>query len=417
MTKRINELRAERNELSKNARHILDNNKGALSTEEQTNIQTIYDKIDSIDKTLGLLERQAQLDGDEADVVAKKAEALGVSVDQASDIQARYSKAFKNFVCFGERGLSQDDITTLYKTNQIHAAQSGQQANGAQGGYLVPNGWGGKLIEALQAFGGVRSVATVIQTEGGNPIPFPTVDETAQEGEIVAESTTAASQDITFGTTTIGAYKYSSKAVVVPFELLQDQGPGMDVEQYIRRALADRIARITNKHYTTGTGTSQPRGVVTAAASGKVAASGNTTTVTYDDLVDLEHSVDPAYRASPSVRFMLHDTSLRNLKKLKDTQGRPIWVPEISGVAPNTLLGYQYTVNQNMPVMAANAKSILFGDFSQYIVRDVMNVTLFRFEDSAYVTKGQIGFLAWFRGDGNLVTAGQPIKYLQNSAS
>ncbi len=176
----------------------------------------------------------------------------------------------------------------------------------------------------------MRAVATVMQTSGGNMIPWPTVDETAVEGEIVPENTAATTGDFNFGTTNIGAYKFSSKIVTIPFELLQDQGPGFDIEAFTRRALATRIARITNRLFTTGTGTGQPQGIVTATGIGKVGLTGQTAAVLPDDLVDLEHSVDPAYRSMPGVGWMWHDTTLRQLKKLKDSQGRPLWLPGFS---------------------------------------------------------------------------------------
>jgi HK97 family phage major capsid protein len=263
----------------------------------------------------------------------------------------------------------------------------------------------------------MRNVANVIQTTGGNPIPFPTVDETGNMGEIVAESVTAAAQDIAFGTVSIGAFKWSSKQFAIPFELLQDQGAGIDVEALVRRSAATRIARIQNLKFTVGTGTGEPQGIVTAAAAGKVGTTGQTVTVLPDDLIDLEHSVDPAYRSLPGVGFMFHDTTLKVLKKLKDTQNRPLWLPGLSVKEPDTINQYTYTINQDMPVMAANAKSIVFGKLDEYMIRDVTQVTLFRFDDSVFITKGQIGFLAWARGDGKLVTGGQPVKYYQNSAT
>ena len=89
----------------------------------------------------------------------------------------------------------------------------------------------------------------------------------------------------------------------------------------------------------------------------------------------------------------------------------------LAGPMPDTLLGYTVTINQDVATMAANAKSILFGDFSRYTIRDVMGLTLFRFDDSAYIKLGQIGFLAWMRAGGTLTDGGEPIKYYQNSAT
>jgi len=251
----------------------------------------------------------------------------------------------------------------------------------------------------------------------GNPIPWPTVDETAEEGEIVPENTAATNEDINFGTVQIGAYKFSSKVFTVPIELLMDQGPGIDIEAFIRRAAATRIARIQNRLFTTGTGTAQPLGQVTAATACKVGSTGSTTDVEFDDLTDLEHSIDPAYRMMPDVGWMFHDSTLRELKKKKDTQNRPIWLPGHAVDEPDTINGYGYTINQDMPVMAANARSVLFGKLDEYLIRDIMEVTLFRFDDSAFMTKGQIGFLAWARADGRPITAGAPVKFYQNSAT
>lgn len=102
---------------------------------------------------------------------------------------------------------------------------------------------------------------------------------------------------------------------------------------------------------------------------------------------------------------------------MKDNQGRPLWLPGFDTKEPDTFNGYRYAINQHMPQMVASAKSIAFGDMSQYLIRDIMNVTLFRFDDSAYITRGQIGFLAWSRHDGKLVSAGAPVKTFQQSAT
>lgn len=288
----------------------------------------------------------------------------------------------------------------------------------AEGGYTVPTEVAQSVIEALKAFGGMREAATVIQTDGGNPINWPTSDGTAEVGEIVAENTAATALDITFGVKTLNVFKYSSKVVAVPFELLQDSA--VDIEGLVRGRLAQRLGRISNTHYTNGSGSGQPTGLVTAATVGVTASTGGTVTVTYSNLVDLIHSVDPAYRIGGVCRFMMNDNSLKAVQKLLDTNNRPIWSESydagILGGVPLRLLGYPITINQDMPSMAANAKSIAFGDFSQYVIRDVLQVAMFRFADSPYIKLGQIGFLAWMRSGGNL-TDSNAVKLFQNSAS
>ena len=234
---------------------------------------------------------------------------------------------------------------------------------------------------------------------------------------IVGENVEVGSEDATFGTLAHVVYKFSSKDITVPFELLQDSQ--IDVEAFIENRLVQRIGRATNAFFTTGTGSSQPAGLVTRATTGVTAATGSATSITFDNLLALVHSVDPAYRRAKGVGFMMHDNSLLKVRQIKDTAGRPVFLPGYEGLGQSmgdTILGYRVTVNQDMATMAANAKSIAFGDLEQYYVRDVMDVTLFRFDDSAYAKLGQVGFLAWHRSGGNLVDTGA-VKLYVNSAT
>lgn len=292
---------------------------------------------------------------------------------------------------------------------------------GEEGGYTVQTEIAKSILEALKKFGGMRNVADVIQTASGNPMPFPTSDGTSEEGEIVDENQSASDSDVTFGTKDFRIFKYSSKVVPVPFELLQDSA--INMEEFINARLRQRLGRVTNKHFTIGTGTNQPEGAITAAQVGVTASNGTSqvTAVTYDSLVDLQHSVDAAYREGGNCRFMMSDSALRQVRKVKDSSGRPIFVPGYEtgnpGGAPNRILGDPVEVNQHMAAMAANARSIAYGDFSHYKIRDVMQVTLFRFSDSAYAKKGQVGFLAWMRSGGGLVDVGGAVKVFINAAS
>lgn len=412
----IQALRARRSEKAKAARNLLDQNTTTWSEEVQGEVDAIYAEIEQIDAQIEREQRQLDLEAQMAlaandpDTPAAPAAAGGRT--QRSEPHALI---FDAYLRGGERAVNRLDEAVLAEYHRlVQAAQS--TGVDSEGGYLVPRDFSGILLEKLKTFGGVRAVANVQRTESGRTIDWPTVDETAEEGELVGESAEAGDGDIVFGTTSIGAYKYSSKVVTVPIELIQDQAVG-DLEGFINRALTTRLGRITNKHFTIGTGVNQPKGIVVASTEGKVGLAGQTTSVTYDDLVDLEHSVDPAYRRE-GPGWMFHDTTLKVLKKLKDQDGRPLWRPGITGGDPADVLGYGYTINQDMAQMAANAKSILFGDFSKYLVRDVMQVTLFRFTDSVYTKKGQVGFLAWMRADGDLIDAsGEAIRHYKNAAA
>lgn len=283
----------------------------------------------------------------------------------------------------------------------------------SEGGYTVPSEIAAMVIEKLKAFGGMRECATVLTTAGGNSLNFPTSDGTGEVGEILAENAVATGGDVTFGTVALPTYMYSSKQIALPLQLIQDSA--IDVIAMVVARLAMRIARIQNTHFTVGAGSTLPDGVISRAGVGKTGTTGQTLTVTYDDLIDLKHAVNRAHRVG--AKYMMNDLSVATVSKIKDTTGRPIWTPAITAGAPDMLNGYPVVINDDVAVMAANAKSIAFGDFSYYTIRDVQNSTsLLRFDDSAFALKGQVGFCGWTRSGGNLLETAA-VKVYVNSAT
>lgn len=379
--------------------------------------QATYDNgMAEIDKIDAKIKRQNDLN---AKIVE---DALSQSVADRADKLCRDGgnkdlSLYAKWLRGGDSALNADDWASIRNTMST--------TTGSEGGFTVQTDVANAVLDALKAFGGMRSVSTVIRTEKGNPLSFPTSDGTSEVGELIAQNTTATAADPTFGTLALPVYKYSSKIVAVPFELLQDSQ--IDIEAFVQNRLVTRLGRITNTHFTTGNGTTQPNGVVTAATTGVTAANGTTqvTAIAYDSIIDLIHSVDPAYRALGNCKFMMNDASVKVIRKIKDTQNRPIFVPGydngrlggISGAAPDELAGYPIVINQDVAVMAISAKSMLFGDFSFYTVRDAMEISMFRFTDSAYTKLGQVGFLAWMRSGGNLIDGGGAVKLFVNAAS
>ncbi|MEU7032727.1 phage major capsid protein [Streptomyces sp. NPDC046237] len=310
-----------------------------------------------------------------------------------------YTDAWRSWMRGGMQDLTSEERSVL-RTGWVENKEVRAQgvATGAAGGYVVPTEFRNKMVESMKFYGAMRQVAEVITTESGAKLQWPTNDDTANVGAILAENTQVTEQDVTLGQQEIDSYMYTSKLVRVSLQLLQDSV--LDFESWLARKLGERIGRIQNTHFTTGTGSSQPEGIQTNAAIGKTGGTGQTTSVTYDDLIDLIHSVDPAYRLSGRVQFMLADSTLGSVRKLKDSQNRPLWEPSIQAGVPDRILGYSYTVNQDMPAMAANAKSILFGDmFAGYLIRDVRDVQLLRLSER-YADYLQVGFLAFARSDG-----------------
>lgn len=371
--------------------------------------QPIYDQtmaeIDGLDAQIGRITeantRMAAHAVTEGVIVA----AERVGRDQRSD----GARIFAAWLAGGKEALTPEDRI-------IHNVMS--TTTNSEGGFSVATEVAKEMLDALKGYGGMRAVATVLQTAQGNPMNFPTSDGTAEVGELLAENASATGADPVFGTKALNPFKYSSKIIAVPFELLQDSS--VDIEAFVRNRTVTRLGRITNTHFTVGTGTGQPNGVITAATVGKTGLVGQTVTVIYDDLVDLEHSVDFSYREAGKCRWMMNDLTLRSIRKIKDTSGRPIFVPGYDnpvGGAPARLLDYPIQINNDVVVMAANARSIAFGDLSFYTIRDVMDVQMFRFTDSVYTSKGQVGFLAWMRSGGNFIDVGGAVKLYVNSAT
>lgn len=387
-------------------------------------LDAILAEIEQIDAEITREDRLAQLSGAALDNNPQAQHDL--ALDAATRIPGRHNNseetaALRAFLTAGISGLTPEQRNRMAArvNTDIRAAMS--TTTTTEGGYTTALEYQRSLEQAMKQFGGVRARATVIQTATGVQMQFPTADATSETGELVGQNTAVALGETTFGLTTLDVYKYSSKKIALPFELIQDSM--IDMESYIETLLAIRLGRITGTHYATGTGTGQPRGIVTGAALGKTGTTGQTATVIYDDLVDLEHSVDPAYRNNPGVGYMMNDASVKVIRKIKDAQNRPLFVPGyeanamIQGGAPDTLMGRPIYICQEIATMAANAKSILFGDFRKYVIRDVMDLTLFRMTDSAFTLLGQVGFVAFMRSGGNLIDAGGAVKYYANSAT
>ncbi len=348
-------------------------------------------------------------------------DALNSQVTEAAnrmerDNGAPVAKIHAKWLRHGDNAITAEEWGII---RNVQAAMS--TGAGAEGGYTVQTDVARAVVDALKAYGGMRAVANVIATEMGNPIQYPNSDGTSEEGELIAENVAATDGDIAFGYTMLSPFKYSSKVVPVPVELLMDSS--IDVEAFVNQRLVTRLGRVTNKHFTVGDGAGKPKGVMVAAPVGVTAANttSQVTTITYDSLVDLQHSVDAAYRAQGNCRFMMHDLSVRQIRKIKDSSGRPIFVPGYEqgnpAGAPDRLLGDPIQTNNDVAQMAASARSIAYGDFSSYVIRDVLAVTLQRFADSAYAKKGQVGFLAWVRSGGAYVDVGGAVKVFVNAAS
>lgn len=283
-----------------------------------------------------------------------------------------------------------------------------QSTSTTAGGYTIPQGFLAELEAKRLFFNNLRGVARVIRTETGNTLPFPTTDDTSNLANLTAENTAPSATDITFGQVSLGAYKLDS-LVQVSNELLRDSG--LDLANEIAAILGERIGRKEAAFFATGTGSSQPQGVVTGASAGATAAT--TTTITLANIMSLVNSLDFAYQQGAS--FMLHQSVWNTILQLADSQNRPLFLDLINGNSPR-LLGYPVVVNNNMASsIAASAVTILFGDFSKYYIRQAGDLEIIRL-DERYADAYQTGFMVVERVDAK-VAQSAAIKKLTQPAS
>lgn len=374
------------------------------TAEERVNWDAANTDIDIVSADIERLERMANLESVDYRQVLQ-----GSGTDEPGDTggsaeereTAAYETAFGQFVRGGT------DFCTAEQRQLLLAHRAESRDLGvttpSAGGYLVPPGYRAVMTETMKAFGGLINFANVITTSTGNPLQWPTNDDTGNIGAILAENTVIPTQDVVIGTRAIGAYTYTSKLVRVSLQLLQDSA--FNIDTWLPRKLGQRIGRAVADHLVNGTGTGMPTGILpsatnfTGTAIGLAAFLANTSGATYNAVIDLEHSVDPAYRQAGACRFIFNDNTLAVLRKCKDTQQRPLWLPVPVPGMPATINGLPYTIDQAMPNAANPAKVMLFGDFNAgYVVRQVLDVQAVRLAER-YADFLQVGFFGFMRLD------------------
>lgn len=396
---------------------------GEWSAEERTNwdaanarITEVSTKIDEHVADEQRASRMTELNSVDYSKVVDAGSAggsAGTVAERTAQHDEAYTRAFGSYLRHGLERLDGEQRQMLmanFTAGDEFRAQA--TTSGSVGGYFIPPGYRATITESMKAFGGIINHANVITTSTGNPLQWPTNDDTGNVGAILAENSAVTETPVALGTKTIGAYMYTSKLVLVSLQLLQDSV--FDLDTWLPGKLGMRIGRATAAHMISGNGTSQPEGVATNATSGVTGAAGFG--ITYDNIIDLEHSIDPAYRASGRCRFLFNDATLAVLRKLKDTQGRPLWLPVPTSGMPSTINGIEYTIDQGMASPGASTKSILFGDFQQaYIVRMVHDMQMVRLAER-YAEMLQVGFFGFVRLDAKADDA-NAVRALQHGSS
>lgn len=413
--KLVADARSALDEIKKNT----DEARAAELEKRHDDIMAEFDRLDAqIAREKRMADAQKRIDDAAAEERAKQRPISGgEGRGQDDGEQVTYRSAFHRYVAVAgdTSALSDEERAALRAGVAPKEARAQTVGTPSGGGYTVPTELSNQIIISMKAWGPMydEAICTVMNTSSGNPIDMPTVDDT---GVPVAKHTEAGTvtddggSDATLGKKTLSAYAYDTEWVKFSWELAQDSI--FNFETLLGGLLGQRLGRRANTELTTGDASGDPQGIVTGSTLGKTAAA--TAAITWDEIIDLEHSVDPAYRASPKARYMFNDTTLSAVRKLKDGQGNYLWqAGDVQKGVPNSFNGRAYSINQAMDSLGAAKKVMIFGDFSKYFVRKVGGIVMFVARERF---APDIGLLGLIRIDGALGDTAA-VKHLITAAS
>ena len=397
---KILELREKRAKAWDAAKAFLDSKRGAdglLSAEDVATYEKMEADVVNLGKEIDRLERQQALDAElnkpvNTPITGKPGQPNPENkTGRASD---EYKRAFWNAMRSKAAGYE-----------VLNALQVGTDS---EGGYLVPDEFERTLVEALQEENIFRTMAKIIQTASGDrKIPVVASKGTASW---VDEEGAIPESDDAFGQVSIGAYKLATM-IKVSEELLNDSI--FNLESYIAREFARRIGAKEEESFFIGNGTGKPTGIFNATGGAELGVTAaSATAITVDEIMDLFYSLKSPYRKNAV--FVMNDSTVKAIRKLKDGNGQYLWQPSISAGQPDTILNRPVKTSAYVPTIAAGAKTIAFGDFGYYWIADRQGRSFQRLNE-LYAATGQVGFKATQRVDGKLILS-EAIKVLKMKA-
>ncbi len=396
----INTLREKRTKVWEAAKAFLDTKRGDDGLLSPEDVQT-YEKMEAdvvaLGSEIGRLERQAALDREMNKPLTDPLTARpGVPADAAKTGRAsdEYNRSF--WQAMRNKGVGYEVLNAL------------QIGTDVEGGHLVPDEFEHTLVTGLEEQNVFRRLAKVITTSSGDrKIPVVATKGTASW---VDEEGAIPESDDTFGLVSIGAYKVAT-TLKCSEELINDSV--FNIQSYLAKEFARRIGAKEEEAFCIGDGTGKPTGVFAAAGGAELGiTAASATALTADEILDLFYSLKAPYRKNAV--FLMHDSSVKALRKLKDNNGTYLWQPSLTAGAPDTLLNRPVFTSAYAPVLGADARAIAFGDFGFYWVADRQGRSFKRLNE-LYANKGQIGFVASQRVDGKLILA-EAVKVLQMKA-
>lgn len=396
---KILELREKRAKAWETAKNFLDSRRGEnglVSAEDNSTYEKMETEVVNLGKEIDRLEKQAAID-----LELSKATSAPLlekpQADEKSRKTGRASNEYKNAFWQVMRNKAGLDVK--------NALQIGSDA---EGGYLTPDEFEHTLVEALEEEDIFRGLANTIQTSSGDrKIP---VVATKGDASWVDEEGAIPESDDSFKQVTLSAYKLATM-IKISEELLNDSA--FDLESYVAKEFGRRIGTKEEEALFVGDGTGKPTGILDATGGGQL---GKTTSgaaaISFDEIMDLFYSLKSPYRKNAT--FLMNDSTVKAIRKLKDGAGQYIWQPSMVAGTPDTILNRPVLTSAYMPEISAGNKTVAFGDFKYYWIADRQGRSFKRLNELFAVT-GQIGFVATQRLDGKLILP-EAVKYLQQKA-
>jgi HK97 family phage major capsid protein len=394
----ILKLREKRARAWDAAKAFLDSKRGkdGLLSAENT---TVYEKMEAnvvaLGKEIERLERQSALD-------AELAKATGTPITNKPDSggEAKTGRATNEYKSAFWKSMRGGHMSEVQNALRI--------GSDPDGGYLVPTEFENRIIKALEEENIVRKIAHVITT--GNDRKIPVVADKGTASWVDEEGAIPESND-KFGQVSLGAYKLATM-IKVSEELLNDSM--FDLESYIAQSFGGRMGSREEEGFLIGNGTGKPTGIFANTGGGELAVTtAGATAITLDEVLDLFYSLKSPYRRNAV--FIMNDSTVKAIRKLKDSTGQYLWAPAIKADAPDTILGRPLITSAYVPEIKAGAKSIAFGDFSYYWVADRTG-RVFKRLNELFAATGQVGFMCTQRVDGKLILP-EAVKVLKQKTS
>lgn len=363
------------------------------SAEDAATYDRMEQEVMDLGKQIDRLERQAAIDAELAKATSTPITNQPNGKADGDSKQGRASDEYKRAFWSGMRNKMSYEVQNALSIG-----------TDSEGGYLVPDEYEKKLVQALEDEVFFRSLANVIKTSSGDrKIPIVT---SKGEAAWIDEGGQFPESDDSFGQTSIGAYKLATM-IKVSDELLNDSV--FNIENYISKEFARRIGTKEEEAFFVGDGKGKPEGLFGSADLGVTAATVN---ITFDDVMDLFYSLRAPYRKKAT--WLLNDSTVKAIRKLKDGNGNYIWQPSVRDGEPDRILNRPYRTSIYVPELAAGNRVMAFGDYSYYWIADRQGRSFKRLNE-LYATTGQVGFLACERVDGKLILS-EAVKTLEIKA-